>query len=71
MDNESTPRYSLKDLIIYFLKLGTWGFGGPVALVGYMNVYQQEASGNNYFSTHAIRLFVFHSLDFRHKEEHK
>ncbi|PZR11261.1 MAG: chromate transporter [Flavobacterium psychrophilum] len=32
-----TPQYSLKDLIIYFLKLGTWGFGGPVALVGYMH----------------------------------
>jgi len=35
MNNE--PSYSLKDLIIYFLKLGTWGFGGPVALVGYMH----------------------------------
>jgi hypothetical protein len=33
----TTPKYSLKDLIIYFLKLGTWGFGGPVALVGYMH----------------------------------
>lgn len=32
-----TPNYSLKDLIVYFLKLGTWGFGGPVALVGYMH----------------------------------
>lgn len=31
------PQYTLKDLIIYFLKLGTWGFGGPVALVGYMH----------------------------------
>jgi len=31
------PAYSLKDLLIYFLKLGTWGFGGPVALVGYMH----------------------------------
>ena len=30
-------KYSLKDLIIYFLKLGTWGFGGPVALVEYMH----------------------------------
>jgi chromate transporter len=30
-------RYSLRDLIAYFLKLGTWGFGGPVALVGYMH----------------------------------
>lgn len=34
---KTTPKYSLKDLIIYFLKLGTWGFGGPVALVGYMH----------------------------------
>jgi chromate transporter len=34
---ETTPGYSLRDLIIYFLKLGTWGFGGPVALVGYMH----------------------------------
>ena len=32
-----TPQYTLKDLIIYFLQLGTWGFGGPVALVGYMH----------------------------------
>lgn len=29
--------YRLKDLVLYFLKLGTWGFGGPVALVGYMH----------------------------------
>jgi chromate transporter len=34
---ENAPKYSLKDLIVYFLKLGTWGFGGPVALVGYMH----------------------------------
>lgn len=30
------PTYTLLDLIKYFLKLGTTGFGGPVALVGYM-----------------------------------
>ncbi|HEY0655717.1 MAG TPA: chromate transporter [Chryseosolibacter sp.] len=33
----SAPKYSLRDLIVYYLKLGTWGFGGPVALVGYMH----------------------------------
>lgn len=34
---ETSPKYSLKELIVYYLKLGTWGFGGPVALVGYMH----------------------------------
>jgi len=32
-----SPSYSLGDLIKYVLGLGTWGFGGPVALVGYMH----------------------------------
>src|SRR5437764_1772385 len=30
------PLYSLAQLTRYFLKLGSIGFGGPVALVGYM-----------------------------------
>lgn len=29
-------RYSLRELCAYFLRLGTLGFGGPIALVGYM-----------------------------------
>ncbi len=34
---EIRPTYSLSALMKYFLKLGTTGFGGPVALVGYMH----------------------------------
>jgi chromate transporter len=34
---ENQPTYSLWELIRYFLRLGTIGFGGPVALVGYMH----------------------------------
>lgn len=33
----STSIYTLRQLATYFLRLGTFGFGGPVALVGYMH----------------------------------
>lgn len=32
----AAPTYTLWQLVRYMLALGTWGFGGPVALVGYM-----------------------------------
>lgn len=32
----ATDRYTLWQLVRYILALGTWGFGGPVALAGYM-----------------------------------
>ena len=32
----SAPSLSMGQLVLYFLKLGTIGFGGPAALVGYM-----------------------------------
>ncbi|MBF3912966.1 chromate transporter, partial [Burkholderia pseudomallei] len=30
------PAYSMSQLVRYMLRLGTFGFGGPVALAGYM-----------------------------------
>src|SRR5213594_4270684 len=33
---EVTAPCSLGQLLAYFLRLGTLGFGGPIALVGYM-----------------------------------
>lgn len=36
-NTEQKPVYSLRQLVLYFLKLGYSGFGGPVALVGYMH----------------------------------
>lgn len=35
-DQSQAAQYTLWQLVLYFLKLGTVGFGGPVALVGYM-----------------------------------
>lgn len=37
-DSQSAPpRYTLWQLLLYMLRLGALGFGGPVALVGYMH----------------------------------
>jgi chromate transporter len=33
----SKIKYSLRDIVLYMLKLGAIGFGGPIALVGYMH----------------------------------
>jgi chromate transporter len=41
----TSPPYSLRQIITYFLRLGTWGFGGPVALVGYMHRDLVESRG--------------------------
>ena len=37
MSPDAKPPYSLWQLVSYALKLGAFGFGGPVALVGYMH----------------------------------
>src|SRR5579884_397235 len=36
---------SLRDLCLYFLNLGAFGFGGPIALAGYMQRDLQEKRG--------------------------
>jgi chromate transporter len=35
-ERTSTTEPSLRVLLLYFLQLGAFGFGGPIALVGYM-----------------------------------
>lgn len=36
MTGPATTPYSLRNLALYFLRLGSLGFGGPIALAGYM-----------------------------------
>lgn len=36
-DSDNKPSYTVWQMIIYMLRLGALGFGGPVALVGYMH----------------------------------
>ena len=35
-EDTSTISFTLRDLLVYFLRLGTFGFGGPIALAGHM-----------------------------------
>src|ERR671936_731778 len=37
VDQAGRTERSLSGLVRYFAKLGAWGFGGPIALVGYMH----------------------------------
>jgi chromate transporter len=45
VNRDITPRATLRALVLYFLGLGTWGFGGPVVLVERMRRDLQEARG--------------------------
>jgi hypothetical protein len=36
--------------------------------LAYMNVFQQLAAGDKYNSAHTLRLFIFHNIDLRKKE---
>ncbi|TAE03882.1 MAG: DUF2490 domain-containing protein, partial [Bacteroidetes bacterium] len=37
--------------------------------IGYMNVFQQLASGDHFKNIHSLRIFVFHTIDLRKKKE--
>ncbi|HZX31116.1 MAG TPA: chromate transporter [Rhodocyclaceae bacterium] len=41
----AAPTYTLWQMVLYMLRLGTLGFGGPVALVGYMHRDLVEGRG--------------------------
>ena len=45
---ENAAPYTLWQLALYMLGLGAWGFGGPVALVGYM--YRDLVERRNWFT---------------------
>src|SRR5436305_12738190 len=36
VDCASTVSFTLRELLVYFVRLGTLGFGGPIALAGHM-----------------------------------
>ncbi|HEX6890699.1 MAG TPA: DUF2490 domain-containing protein [Chryseolinea sp.] len=57
--------YNTFDQNRFFAGLGYMFTSHLNAQLGYMHVFQQESSGSSYWSTHAIRFFVFHTLDFR------
>jgi chromate transport protein ChrA len=40
-----TVSFTLRELLAHFLRLGTFGFGGPIALAGYMVRDLVEARG--------------------------
>jgi chromate transporter len=45
VQSTTAPSYSLWQMVLYMLRLGTLGFGGPVALVGYMHRDLVETRG--------------------------
>jgi hypothetical protein len=61
--------YNYFDQNRFFIGLGYQFTSHLNAHLGYMNIFQQTSAGNKYVHTDAIRLFVFHHLDFRNKEQ--
>ena len=52
MKNVQRAPYSLMQMILYMLRLGSLGVGGPVALVGYM---QRDLVSTGYAGRHSCQ----------------
>lgn len=61
--------YNTFDQNRFFAGLGYQFTPQASAQLGYMNIYQQEAAGNKYISANVIRLYFFHNLDLRAKND--
>lgn len=58
-------KYNTFDQNRFFLGIGYQIGKNSSMHLGYMNIYQQLASGNNFTESHCVRLFVYHNIDFR------
>lgn len=49
----------------FFMGFGYQFTKGLNAHLGYLNVFLERPTGTDFVNSHAVRLFVFHNLDFR------
>lgn len=57
--------YNTFDQNRFFAGIGYQAGKNSSVHLGYMNIYQQLASGYKFSESHCIRLFVYHNIDFR------
>jgi hypothetical protein len=61
--------YNYFDQNRFFVGLGYQFSKTMNAQLTYMNLFQQLPAGNQFNNNHVLRLFLFHNLDLRHKNE--
>jgi len=61
-------KYNYFDQNRFFIGFGYQTTASDQLQFGYMNVFQQLSSGNQYKSINAARIFYFHNLDLRKKK---
>ncbi|MEJ0029124.1 MAG: DUF2490 domain-containing protein [Bacteroidota bacterium] len=57
--------YNTFDQNRFFIGVGYQFSSRFNANVGYLNIFQQNAAGNDYFSSNAVRLWFYHTVDLR------